>query len=208
MKGIWTEKTEGKTAFQHCFILELKRCEQHQASLCHFMRPSFGLALFSSQAPSGEQQWSWEFWCHACSCSLVCDLFYPTGSLVHVQLFSHVRVFVTPRTAAHQALLSMGFSRQEYWVGCHFLLLGNLPDPGIKPMSVASPASAGRFFTTVPPWEAIGSLRALKFWNNIFFPSYPAGKKQICVPAFMVKVLGCVPHHWASHSGQVIQINW
>ena len=36
-------------------------------------------------------------------------------------------------------------------VGCHFLLQGNLPDPGIKPTSPASPALTGRFFTTEPP---------------------------------------------------------
>ena len=35
---------------------------------------------------------------------------------------SHVRLFVTPWTVAHQAPLFMGFSRQEYWSGCHFLL--------------------------------------------------------------------------------------
>ena len=37
-------------------------------------------------------------------------------------VFSRVRLFVTPCTVAHQAPLSMGFSRQEYWSGCHFLL--------------------------------------------------------------------------------------
>ena len=39
---------------------------------------------------------------------------------MHAQL--PVQLFVTPWNAAHQAPLSMGFSRQEYWVGCHFLL--------------------------------------------------------------------------------------
>ena len=38
--------------------------------------------------------------------------------------FSHIRLFVTLWTVAHQAPLSMGFSRQEYWVGCHALLQG------------------------------------------------------------------------------------
>ena len=37
---------------------------------------------------------------------------------------------------------SMGFSRQEYWRGCHFLLQGNLPDPGIEPRSPALQADA------------------------------------------------------------------
>ena len=61
---------------------------------------------------------------------------------------SHVRLFVTQSTAAHQALLSREFSREEYWNGLPFPSPGNLPNPGIKP---TSPALAGRFFTTEPP---------------------------------------------------------
>ena len=38
-----------------------------------------------------------------------------------------------PRTIAHQASLSMEFSRQEYWSGLPFLSSGNLPNPGIEP---------------------------------------------------------------------------
>ena len=45
-----------------------------------------------------------------------------------------------PMDLARQAPLSMGSSRQEYWSGCHFLLQGTLPNPGIKPMSPMSPA--------------------------------------------------------------------
>ena len=54
------------------------------------------------------------------------------------------RLFVTPWTVAHQALLSMGFSRQEDWSGLPFPSLGDLLDPGIEPMS---PALADGFFT-------------------------------------------------------------
>ena len=56
--------------------------------------------------------------------------------------------FVTPRTVACQAPLSMGFPRQEYWRGCSFPSPGDLPNPGMEP---ASPALAGRFFITEPP---------------------------------------------------------
>ena len=56
--------------------------------------------------------------------------------------------FVTPRTAALQASLSMEFSRQEYWSELPFSTPGDLLYPGIKPMSLASPALAGRFFIT------------------------------------------------------------
>ena len=65
--------------------------------------------------------------------------------------FSRVRLFVAPRTVAHQAALSMGFSRQEDWSGFLCPPQGDLPDPGIKPMSLVSPALAGEFFTTDPP---------------------------------------------------------
>ena len=58
---------------------------------------------------------------------------------------------------ARQASPSLGFPRQEYWSGLPFPTLGDLPGPGIKPMS---PALADRFFTTGPPGSllAYGSL--------------------------------------------------
>ena len=65
--------------------------------------------------------------------------------------FSHFRLFVTPWSVARQASLSMGFSRQEYWSRLPCPPARDLPDPGIKPASLASPALAGRFFTTEPP---------------------------------------------------------
>ena len=54
-------------------------------------------------------------------------------------------------TVVCQALLSMRFSRQEYWSGLLFLPPGDLPDPGIEPVPPVSPALAGGFFSTVPP---------------------------------------------------------
>ena len=62
-----------------------------------------------------------------------------------------VQLFVTPWTVAHQAPLSMGFSRQEYWNGLPFPPPGDLPEAGIEPMTPASPALAGGFFTTELP---------------------------------------------------------
>ena len=56
-------------------------------------------------------------------------------------------------TVAHQAPLSMGFSRQKYWSGLPFPFAGDLPNPGIQPMSPASPALA-EFSTTEPPQES------------------------------------------------------
>ena len=57
-------------------------------------------------------------------------------------------------TIARQAPLSMGFSRQEYWSRLPFPPPGDLPDPGIEPVSLMSPALAGGFFTTSATWEA------------------------------------------------------
>ena len=52
-----------------------------------------------------------------------------------VKLLSHVLLFATPWTVAHQAPLSIEFSRQEYWSGLLFPSPGDLPDPGIEPRS-------------------------------------------------------------------------
>ena len=59
--------------------------------------------------------------------------------------------FATPWTVVHQAPLSMGFPRQEYWSRLPFPSPGDHPYPGIEPMSPVSPALAGEFFTTEPP---------------------------------------------------------
>ena len=68
--------------------------------------------------------------------------------------FSCNWLFVTSWTKASQALLSMGFSRQEYWSGLPCPLLGDLPNSGREHTLVKSPALAGRFFTTSASWEA------------------------------------------------------
>ena len=83
---------------------------------------------------------------------------------------------MTPRwTVARQALLSMGFLRQEYWSGLPFSSPGDLPDPRIKTMS---PALAGGFFTTEP----IGKTQP---------PSLPAGRAPPG-PLYSQLPLGCV----------------
>ena len=66
-------------------------------------------------------------------------------------VLSRVPLFAIPWTIPHQAPLSMGFSRQEFWSGLLFPSPGSFPDPGIKPMSPESPTLAGGFFTTEPP---------------------------------------------------------
>ena len=80
----------------------------------------------------------------ACCCTPVCVL----------SRFSPVRLFATLWTAARQAPLSMGFSRQEHWSGLSCPPPEDLPDPGIKLASLVSPALAGGFFATSATWEA------------------------------------------------------
>ena len=60
---------------------------------------------------------------------------------------------------AHQASLSMEFSRQEYQSGLPFPPPGHLPNLGIKLKSLPSPAQAGGFFTTVPPGKSINDYQ-------------------------------------------------
>ena len=87
----------------------------------------------------------------------------------------HVKLFVTPWTAAHQAPLSLKFSRQEYWSGWPFLSPGDLPNPGIEPSFLASPALAGGFFTAVPrgkPHLSLSLCLSVSL-SRILFPLLP-----------------------------------
>ena len=61
---------------------------------------------------------------------------------VKVKSLSRVQVFATPWTVAHQAPPSMKFSRQEYWSGLPFPSPGDLPNPGIEPLSPTFQADA------------------------------------------------------------------
>ena len=69
-----------------------------------------------------------------------------------VRSLSCVQLFATPWTVAHQAPPSMGFSRQEYWSGLPFPSPGDLPDPGIEPVSPALQADA---LPSEPPRKSI-----------------------------------------------------
>ena len=65
--------------------------------------------------------------------------------------FSVVHLFAALWTAACQAPLSMGFSRQEYWIGLPYPPPGAIPNPGIEPESPASPALQVDSLPTEPP---------------------------------------------------------
>lgn len=69
---------------------------------------------------------------------------------VSVPTLSYVWLFTAPWATVCQPPLSIGSSRQKYLSALPFLPPGNVPDPGLKPMSPESPELAGRFFTTEP----------------------------------------------------------
>ena len=87
--------------------------------------------------------------------------------LICVLSCSAVSVSATTWTVAHQVSVSMEFSRQEYWSGLPLSSPGDLPDPGIEPAFLASPALAGGFFTTEPSGKPCFSV-----YNPKILPLY------------------------------------
>ena len=83
---------------------------------------------------------------------------YESGSVNHSVLSNSFR--------PHQAPLSMEFTRQEYKSGLPFPSPGDLPDPGIKPVS---PALAGRLFTTEPPGKPLSRPNFKAQKGNVSF---------------------------------------
>ena len=96
--------------------------------------------------------------------------------------FSCVRLFAILSTVAHQAPLSVGFSRQEYWSGLSCPPPGDLPNPGIEPTSLKSPALAGGSLPIAPPRKPPLSCGP---WLNYRPPSYHL--KLLCL-SFKIKL--------------------
>ena len=101
----------------------------------------------------------WLFWYNVFSvhvnflswkCQIFNKIFSVYQEVWHVCVLSHVQHCVIQWTVACQAPLSMGFSKQEYWSRFPFPTPGDLPNPGIKRMSLVSPTLAGGFFNSVP----------------------------------------------------------
>ena len=88
-------------------------------------------------------------------------------SIMCVCMLSHVQLFAPLWTVACQHSLSMGFFRQEYWSGLPFSPLGNLSNPGIKPVSPVSPALQ----TDSLPTELLGNPLFYYIIASIFFPT-------------------------------------
>ena len=95
---------------------------------------------------------------------------------------------VAPQTAAHQTTLPTEFFRQEYWNGLPFPTPGDLPNPGIEPVSFVSPALAGRFVTTVPPkkpfieflWSVRHPGKHLHTWSKFVLSRTPCRCYRHC----------------------------
>ena len=110
--------------------------------------------------------------------------------------FSHIQLFATLWTMARQAPLSVRFFRQEYWQGLPCPPPRDLPDPGIEPATLRSPALAGWFFTTSATWEAQDlfiltmhhSIRILVLWPGI----------KPMPPGVETWDLDCQGNHWTA----------
>ena len=111
-------------------------------------------------------------------------------SEVKVKSLSRVPLFATPWTVAHQALPSMGFSRQEYWSGLPFPSPGDLPDPGIEPRC---PALQADTLISEPPGKPSreAGTRQLGFRSQLWDFS---GSPMVKTPCFHSR--GCRFHPW------------
>ena len=95
------------------------------------------------------------------------------------QSLSRVRLFAIPWTVACQAPPATEFFRQEYCSGLPFPTLGNLPDTGIEPMSLASPVLAGRFFTSAPHGKPYNIYRYAYIYIYIYLILWPLFLNQL-----------------------------
>ena len=121
-------------------------------------------------------------------CELICQGFYSEVFLAVCVLnhFSHVQLFATPWTVAHQAPLCVGFSRQDYWSGL-IAMPSSTGSSQLKDRThiLMSPALAGQFFTTSATWEAPSWLSSLNC-GNLFSHSFTGQKSKIRVWAGLV----------------------
>ena len=94
---------------------------------------------------------------------------------------SHIPVFAIPMMVAHQAPLSLGLSRQEYWSGLPFPPPGHLPDSAIKPECLTSPALAAGFFATSTTWEALSIDNNGADWSQQVCHAMSSKNKKECI---------------------------
>ena len=119
-----------------------------------------------------------------------------------VNHFSCVRLCATLWTVTCQAPLSMRFSRQEYRSGLPYPSPGDLPDPGIEPVSLMSPALAGRFLTWEATWEALT--------HPYTFSNVPVITCQSCVVSELIdpRGLGAQKHLQQEQYSALAGVGW
>ena len=113
-----------------------------------------------------------------------------------VKSLSHVRLFATPWTVAHQVPLSVEFSRQEYWSGLPFPSAGDLPEPGIEPLSPALQANLSK-----PPGAPAANCNI----SSVQFSSVTQSCPIICDP-MNHSTPGLPVHHQLPESTQPMSI--
>ena len=141
--------------------LETFRRDKHESLVIYFTPFQSHLSLYYSLIPTLVLRLSVIFnsatpWSH---------IIYSINIHYVQSLFSCVQLFVISWTVACQAPQPMEFSRQEYWGGLPFPTPGDLPDPGIKPVS---PALADGFFTTVPPGKPTEAIKGIETFTCLF----------------------------------------
>ena len=128
------------------------------------------------------------------------------------QLLSHVWLFATPQTAAHQASLSTGFSRLVYWSGLPFPSPGELPDPGIEPMSPVSPALQAELHWAIGEADSIlyrdtSPVTQRRQWHPtpVLLPGKSHGRRsqEGCSPWG-----GWVRHNWVTSLSLFTFMHW
>ena len=103
-------------------------------------------------------------------CTIYGDISFFSGSprCMHAKSLQSCLTLWDPMDVAHEAPLSMRFSRQECYSGLPYPPPGDLPNPGIKPVSLTSPTLAGGFFTTNTTWEVQPhSQEQAKSWASL-----------------------------------------
>ena len=118
--------------------------------------------------------------------------------------FSRVRLFVALWTVDCQGPVSTGFSWKEYWIGLPFPSPGDLPDPGIEPVSLAPSALAGRFFASWATGEAQMLHRCCcSVAQSCLTPFDPMDCNMPGFPVFCyLPEFAQTQAHWVSHARQ------
>ena len=185
---VHSSPTWDSTTLECSFLMPLQG--KHQLSLKtqpgHLLQEVFLTLLLSPHL--GVEFCSTQHPCWVCCIAFIseCFRYFPLSLSLNgwrvpwkqcAWVLSCVQLFVSPWTVTCQAPLSVGFSRQEYCSGLPCPPPGDLPNPGIEPVSLMSPALTGGFFPTSATWEA-----PLESWDNVcssWYSQHPHNARHI-----------------------------